>query len=711
MSQPTQASPSHDRTNRLIHATSPYLLQHAHNPVDWYEWGPEALERARREDKPIFLSIGYAACHWCHVMAHESFEDPQIAAIMNRLFVNIKVDREERPDIDDQYMQATMIMNQGGGGWPMSVWLTPDLKPFYAGTYFPPEPRWGRPGFGELCEQIGALWKNRRDAIREGADQLADLVRQSLSTAASRPAELSLGTIDQTVASLARAFDARKGGMSGGGTNKFPPSMTLDLFLRAAERLGRESPQARELLPLVETTLDHMAQGGIYDQLAGGFHRYSTDPDWLVPHFEKMLYDEALVSRAYVDAWQVLRKPLYRRIACETFDYVIADLQSPQGGFYSTRDADSEGEEGRYYVWTRDEVLRLLGPVDGPRACAYFDIRQGGNWQDPHAPGAPKNILHTPRALEAVARDEGVEPAELERSINRARRVLLDARAQRAAPALDDKILCEWNGLMISSLARGGASFGEPRYIAAAARAADYLLREQRRDGRLLRTARGDQRGRHAFLTDYACLIEGLLDLHEATLERRWLDEAIALNRLAIELFHDAESGGFYFTAAGHEELLARSKDLRDGATPSGNSVQIMNLLRLKTLLADEQLGNIAQQTIAHLASKVAEAPHAYERFLTGVEFAQSGPIELAVIGGLSDERTTALLRVIRETYLPNRVLLHADPSGAQARLNSPLLRGRELVNGAPAVYVCRGYACRQPVTTPEALRAELEQR
>jgi len=694
------------RTNRLIHATSPYLLQHAHNPVDWYAWGPEALEKAKRENKPIFLSIGYSACHWCHVMAHESFEDEKITAVMNRYFVNIKVDREERPDLDTLYMQATLLMNQGQGGWPMSVWLTPDLKPFFAGTYFPPCAKWGRPGFKELCEKIGQAWEENRDALVASADRLTQAVRHTLATSVES-ATLSLEAIDRTVQTVAAAFDPQRGGLRSEG-NKFPPNMTLDLFLRVAARRGSTDPLSKRLRELTEVSLDRMARGGIYDQLGGGVARYSTDPDWHIPHFEKMLYDQALVSRVYVDAYQLAKKSLYRRIAAETFDYVLADLQSPEGGFYSTRDADSEGEEGKYYVWTKDEIVGVLGAEDAELFCSFYDVSDVGNWPDPHAPGVPKNVLHIPRDLEAVARLNRIAPEELERRLEVARRKLLEARQRRVPPGLDDKIIVEWNGLMIASLARGGAVLEEPKYVAAAARAASFILDRQCKNGRLLRVYRGGRTLDAAFLTDYACLIEGLLELYEATFEPRWLDQAVALNAAAIRHYYDEAHGGFFFTADDHEQLIARTKDLRDGATPSGNSVQLMNLLRLSVMLGDEKLRTLADTTMQLFAADVLQAPGSNDRFLASAEFALLGPVELAVVGDPADPRTRGLLRVIHGTYLPHRVLMLMNPPRPTDNPKSPLLENRSLVQGRAAVYVCRNYVCQRPATTPEELAAQL---
>jgi hypothetical protein len=700
----SQASPA----NRLANATSPYLRQHAHNPVDWYEWGPAALEKSRREDKPIFLSIGYAACHWCHVMAHESFEDPDVAAVLNEHFVNIKVDREERPDLDDVYMQATLVLNQGQGGWPMSVWLTPDLKPFFAGTYFPPGGEGGRPGFRGLCQAIWKAWQQHRDEIATQADKLTDVVRLSLRAAPTTGLVPSVATVDQAAELLAGAFDTVSGGLVSGTTNKFPPSMALDVLLRSAVRRAPGAARRQQLVELTTRTLGHMAMGGIYDQLGGGFHRYSTDVEWHVPHFEKMLYDQALVSRIYLDACQLLRKPLYARIARGTLDYVLADLQAPEGGFYSSRDADSEGIEGKYYVWTRAGVLEILGPEDGELFCAHFDVSESGNWKDAHDPDMAKSVLRELRSYECCGKLYGITPAECERRLTRGRQKLLAARARRVPPALDDKILCEWNGLMIASLARGGCVLGEPKYIEAAARAADFLLQQQVRGGRLLRSYCRGRAATTAFLADYAGLSEGLLELYEATFERRWLDQAIELNRRAIAQYWDAQGGGFFFTAADHEPLLARRKDIRDGAVPAGNSVELMNLLRLSAMLGDEELRTRADRTMKVFAGEEQNSPWMAERFLAAVDFACAGPVEIAIVGDPSQAQTQALLRQVYDTYLPNRVLMLHNPARPADSVQSPLLANRPAVDGKPTAYVCRNYECRRGVTTPAELAEQL---
>jgi uncharacterized protein YyaL (SSP411 family) len=641
-------------------------------------------------------------------MAHESFEDPNIAAVMNRAFVNIKVDREERPDLDELYMQATLILNQGQGGWPMSVWLTPDLKPFFAGTYFPPASRYGRPGFKQLCEQIGAAWEEHHDQIVAQADKLTAAVEQSLRAQPADGVQLTLATVDDAAESLAGAFDKVSGGMSGGGTNKFPPSMALDLLLRSAVRRGEDSARRKQFLQLSELTLDHMALGGIYDQLGGGFHRYSTDVEWHVPHFEKMLYDQALVSRIYIDAYQLTGKPLYRRIVAETFDYVLEDLQSPAGGFYSTRDADTDGEEGKYYVWTRAEVMDVLGEECGEKFCAVYDVRESGNWNDPHAPGEPKNVLRMLRDVTCIAKMYGIEPDEVRERIVNTKEKLLAARAQRTVPGRDEKILVEWNGLMIASLARGGRVLGEQCYVDAARRAAEFILDKQYTDGRLLRAWREGRKLETAFLSDYANMIEGLLELYEATFEQRWLTHAAKLNQQVLELFWDEQHGGFFFTADDHEQLIARSRDVRDNAVPSGNSVQLMNLLRLSVLLGDSDLRKRAEAQMAAFAGDVTKAPWAAERFLAAVDFAHAQPVEIAVVGDPADQATQALLQVVYQRYLPNRVLMLKNPKAAESGPDTPLLKNRTMIDDKPTAYVCQNFVCRQPVTSPEELAAQL---
>ena len=690
-------------TNRLIHSTSPYLLQHAHNPVDWYPWGPEALNKARQEDKPIFLSVGYAACHWCHVMEHESFENQEVAAVLNQHFVCIKVDREERPDIDDLYMQATLAMT-GSGGWPMSVFLTPDLKPFLAGTYFP------RTQFLQLLGAVGDAWENRRKELDTQAGHVADYLKQWAAGPKAGETAISREMIANNARVIADHFDARLGGISGGGTNKFPPSMSMDLLLREYRRTGQ-----KRYLELVELTLERMAAGGIYDQLGGGIHRYSTDLYWLVPHFEKMLYDQALVADIYLHAYQLTRKPLYARVAGEILDWVLRDLRSPEGGFYSTLDADSEGLEGKYYVWTMPQVEQVLGADDARLFCAYYDVTEAGNWDERfgHAPPGPKNILNVKRDMETVAKLHGLPMETLRDRLRAAREKLLAERSQRVPPGLDDKILTSWNGMMIASLARGYRVLDEPRYRDGAVAAAGFVLKNLRKDGRLLRSYRRGKAHLAGYLDDYANLIDGLLWLYETTFELRWLETAAELNDLAVEHFFDEKGGAFFYTADDHEELLARAKDSRDGATPSGNSVMAMNLLRLAVLLNRPDLREKADSIFKTFAGQAAGQPGSMERLLAAADFRLDPPREVAVVGPPDDPRTGVLLRTVYQAYVPNKVVALLDPTSpaaAEAARRVPLLAEKKMLDGAPTAYVCRNYACQAPTADPAKLAEQLQQ-
>ena len=699
----TTSAPRH--TNRLIHATSPYLLQHAHNPVDWHEWGSEALEKAKKEDKPIFLSIGYSACHWCHVMERESFENDDIAAVLNRHFIPIKVDREERPDLDDIYMAATQAMTRSGG-WPMSVWLTPDQKPFYAGTYFPPDDRFGRPGFKRVLEFLAETWNKDRQKALSQATSLTDAVT-ALTAVEAGDSIPSADTVEKAAQMLSRAFDADKGGISGGGTNKFPPSMAMDLLLRAYHKSVQsgDATSNAKLLELVELTLSRMAHGGIYDQLGGGIARYSTDVDWLVPHFEKMLYDQALVCDIYLKAYQLTKKPLYARIAREILDYVIADLQSTEGGYYSTRDADSEGHEGKFYVWSRAEVMQRLGEKSGPMFCDYYDITDTGNWE-----GA--NILRVLRPLEAVAKQHNMEPSTLEQSLATSRKALFDAREKRVKPHLDDKILASWNGLMIASMAKAGRILGDDRYRVSASRAADFILTTMTRDGRLLRTSRMGKAHTPAFLDDHAFMIEALLNLYETTFDLKWLDRAEQLNADVLKHFRDAKDGGFFFSADDAEKTLVRTKDAGDGATPSGNSVQLMNLLRLSILLDRKDLTDEARRLMHAFSKQISESPFRAERMLSAIDFHHRRPREVAFVANRADAaRLDELIDAAWRNYTPNVVfarLLVDDADAGVTQKRIPLLAEKTPPGGKPAAYVCRNFACRAPVSEPARLIDEL---
>lgn len=678
-----EALPRH--TNRLTHETSPYLLQHAHNPVDWYPWGDEALRRAREESRPILLSIGYSACHWCHVMAHESFEDEAIAELMNQYFVCIKVDREERPDLDAIYMAATIALNHGQGGWPMTVFLTPDMQPFFAGTYFPPRNGLGRPGFPTILKRIAELWREQPDALRTQAAEITERLRED--SRPPLPLPVGQAEIAAAVAHFASTFDPAFGGF--GPAPKFPAATALSLLLRHHRRTGDA-----HALQMVRTTLNAMAHGGIYDQIGGGFHRYSTDGRWLVPHFEKMLYDNALLVRTYLEAFQVAGDPFYRRIATELLDYILREMTAPEGGFYSATDADSEGEEGKFYVWTPTEIEAILAGEEARVFCAYYDITESGNWEGTSIP----NIR---RAAAQVAAKLGISVEELQSSLDRARPKVYEARQQRVPPGLDDKILTAWNGMMVSAMAEGYRVLGEPRYFEGAVRAADFLLRTLvRPDGRLLRTYRNGSAHLNAYLEDYACLCEGLIDLYEAGGEVRYLREAVRLAERLLTDFVGEESGAFYTTSRDHESLILRHREGTDGATPSGNAVAASALARLSFHLARNDLRRAAERAIAAFGTQIAVYPHAFAKSLAVADLLLEGPAELALIGNPGEAGFEALRREIGRHYLPNRIIAYHNPTEGQAS-DFPLAKGKGLVGGRATLYICRHFTCEAPITDP----------
>ena len=678
----------HPHANRLAGSTSPYLLQHAHNPVDWYPWGEAALARAREEDKPVLLSIGYSACHWCHVMAHESFENEAIAALMNEHFVSVKVDREERPDLDDIYMAATMAMNHGQGGWPMTVFLTPDQRPFFAGTYFPPEDRHGRPGFPAILRRIAELWRDNRPALERVGGELAAHLRNST--------EPSPGTVDLDAAftritdQLAATFDPAWGGF--GRAPKFPPATLLRLLL-LVDRRG--DPRA---LPMVRRTLDGMARGGMYDQIGGGFCRYSTDNAWLVPHFEKMLYDNALLARAYLEGYQVTADPFYRQVATEVLDYILREMTAPEGGFYSATDADSEGVEGKFFVWTPAELQAVLGP-DAALAAAWFDVSEMGNWEG-------RSIPRTPRTLAEVAVEFGMDAGKASARLAEARRALYTARSRRVKPGLDDKVLTAWNGLMIGAMAEGTRVLGEKRWLAAATRAADFVLEQLRtEDGRLLRSWRAGTAHLNAYLEDYAFLGNGLLDLYEAGGGAHYLDETRYLaERLQADF--TAPGGGFFSTSAGHETLLVRHREGHDGAVPAANAVAAQLLARLSFHLGRHDFRGAAQNAIDAWGAASAREPRAFAQSLLTLAFLREGPVELAFIGPADDAALVDLRREVGRHFLPHRIIGHHDPAPGPA--TQPLLAEKTLVDGRAALYVCRNFACRRPVSRHEEVAAAL---
>jgi uncharacterized protein YyaL (SSP411 family) len=662
-------------SNRLAKETSPYLLQHARNPVDWYPWGEEAIERARREGKPILLSIGYSACHWCHVMERESFEDPAVARIMNEHFVNVKVDREERPDIDHIYMQAVQAMT-GHGGWPMTLFLTPEGVPFYGGTYFPPAPRHGLPGFPQVLTAIAEAWRTRRDEVVRSSEQVAAELSRSehLRAAAQGLSEEILGSAFHGIAAQA---DEAGGGLA--GAPKFPQPMVWEFVLRYWKRTGDESAER-----LVRTTLTRMARGGIYDQLGGGFHRYSVDARWLVPHFEKMLYDNAQLASLYLHAWLAFGDPEYRRIVEETLDYVLREMTDPAGGFYSAQDADSEGEEGKFFVWTPDEIRDVLGP-DADLALSYWGVDRGPNFEG-------KNILWVPGAPDP----ERIAPL---------RRRLLAARERRVHPARDDKVLAAWNGLAARAFAEAGRVLGRADYVAAATRNVAFVLGAMRDGGRLLRAWKAGRARLKGYLEDYAMTAAALLDVYEATFERRWLDEARRLADALLDLFWDDGVAGFYDTGRDHERLVVRPRNLFDNAVPCGSSVAIETLLRLAVLTGDRRYGDRAVAALRPMADLMARHPTAFGRFLGALDF-HIGPVTEVALVGPSPEALAPLLAEVFGRYRPNRVV--AGAVGDAAGAGSPLLDGRTPVNGKPTAFVCRNYACDVPATDAATLARQL---
>jgi uncharacterized protein len=674
--------------NRLIDETSPYLLQHAWNPVDWYPWGPEALERARSQDRPILLSIGYAACHWCHVMAHESFEDAETAALMNERFVCIKVDREERPDLDGIYMDAVQAMT-GQGGWPMTVFLTPEGGPFYAGTYYPKVDRPGMPSFKKVLLAVDDAWQRRRDDARHQGAQVVELIAAqagSLAEGAGQPEE---ATLRQAFDGLQRAFDPTWGGF--GPAPKFPQPMTLEFLLRCHLR-GFEGA-----LDMAELTLNRMASGGIFDQLGGGFHRYSTDGRWLVPHFEKMLYDNAQLVRLYTHAWQLTGFSRYRRIASRTADYLLRELRHPAGGFFSSQDADSEGVEGRFFVWSYDELVA----VGGEPVARWLAATPQGNWEH-------TNVLWTPYSAEAVAKEAGLSVEDFEREILAARPRLFDAREGRVHPATDDKVLAAWNGLAITALAEAGRTFRERRYLDAAVAAAEFVLGELRDDrGRLLRSWRDGRRGGPGYLDDHACMADACLTLYETTFDLRWLRQAKRLAEATVELFADP-GGGFYQTGADAEELVVRPRELFDNAVPSGSSVAADVLQRLGRLTGNEDWERVGLAAVQPVLGVLARAPTGFGHALGAIDFALARVREVAVVGQPGADDTSALLAQVWRTYQPNRVVASAAPDDAAAQREVPLLAERTARGGRATAYVCEHFVCQQPVTEPGELAAQL---
>ena len=675
--------------NRLANETSPYLLQHANNPVDWYPWGEEALQRSKNEDKPILLSIGYSACHWCHVMERESFEDEATALLMNEYFVSIKVDREERPDLDAVYMEAVQMLT-GSGGWPMTVFLTPEGKPFYGGTYFPPVDRFNMPGFPRLLESVARSYRDSRSEI----DRVTNQITEQLGRTGQIPkgdSPVTVETLHQAYTVLATNFDYQNGGH--GTAPKFPQAMNLEVLLRYY-RHGYND----RALEMVDLTLEKMARGGIYDQIAGGFARYSTDAYWLVPHFEKMLYDNALLSRLYLHAHQATGRGMYRRIAEETLDYILREMTGPEGGFYSATDADSEGEEGKFFVWTPSEIEAVLGD-EAAIFSGFFGVTQAGNFEG-------NNILNIKQKASDYARQQGIALERLVDVVERGKNSLLTEREKRVHPLLDDKVLASWNGMMLRSFSEAGSALSREDYLDAAIKNASFLLETMRPHGKLLRTYRAGQAKLSGFLEDYSFVADGLLALYEATFNQRWLDASVDLADRMIQLFWDDGVGGFYDTSIEHDQLVVRPRDVLDNAQPCGGSVATEVLLKLAVITGNEEYRVKAATPLRTLKDLMGRAPAGTGQWLAALDFYVSTPKEVVIIGPREDSKTAALLQTVNGNFHPNKVLVGAENEGEHGL---PLLASRGMINGEPTAYVCENYTCQLPVTTPEELSVQLK--
>ena len=669
------------RPNRLVHEKSPYLLQHAYNPVDWYPWGEEAFQKAVRENKPIFLSIGYSTCHWCHVMESESFEDEEVAKILNENFVSIKVDREERPDIDNIYMAVCQAMT-GSGGWPLNIFMTQERKPFYAGTYFPKTERYGNPGFIAILKQISNLWKTNSDSVVASSEQVTKVI-QSMAT--TTPGELlNEETLKHAYEQLRDTFDYIYGGF--GSSPKFPTPHNYTFLLRWWKRSS--DPTALEM---VEKTLERMGRGGMYDQLGGGFHRYSTDEYWLVPHFEKMLYDQALSAIAYTEAYQATGKAYYADIVRDIFQYVLRDMTSPDGGFYSAEDADSEGVEGKFYVWTSDEIIKALGEKEGKIFCDYYDVSDEGNFEG-------ENILHIDKPFDAFAKLEGINPDKLQEVLRIAREKLFAVREKRLRPHKDDKILTSWNGLMIAAFAKAARALNEPGYAQVAAHATNFILNTLYENKEtLLRRYRQGQASIPGYLDDYAYFVWGLIELYEATFKTKYLKTALEIHKDMIENFWDEKGGGFFFSGKKNEQLIAQSKDIYDGATPSGNSVAFLNGLRLGRMTGNRDLEKIAEQMIKTFSDTIRQYPLGYTQFLCALDFAL-GPTKEIVIAGEPDQKDTdQILMEIGRRFLPRKVLLLRSQKDRSLEEIAQFVKEQKPIDNKATAYICENYACKAP--------------
>ncbi len=686
--------------NRLIKEKSPYLLQHADNPVDWRPWGKEAFLKARDEDKPVFLSIGYSTCHWCHVMERESFQDPEVARLMNQTFVSIKVDREERPDLDSVYMSVAQAMS-GRAGWPLTIIMTPEKKPFYAATYIPKHTRMGMPGMLDLVPRVSKLWQDQKQRVTDIADKIvAEINRPSPECASHAPGEEDLR---QAFEQLIRNFDHINGGF--GAEPKFPSPHNYAFLLRCYART-----KDKEALDSAEKTLQAMSRGGIFDHLGYGFHRYSTTADWLVPHFEKMLYDQALLAMLYTEAFQATGKREYEETLRKILEYVLRDLASPEGGFYSAEDAESEGEEGKFYLWTLDQVKEALEPEQVELASKVFNVQPEGNFFDPAAGRKTgDNILHMKKPLPELARNLGMDEEELENAVSGIRETLLVGREKREHPFLDDKVLADWNGLMIAALAKAGRALSEPVYVAAAARAADFVLTEMRTPGgRLLHRWRHGDADIHGFLEDYSYLCWGLVELYEADFRSERLRAALELTGVMLEHFWDEREGGFFISADYAEQTIVRHKDAFDGAMPSGNSVAALNLFRLGRIIGDPEMESRAEEVIKAFYCTIQKAPAAFTHMLSALDFAIGPASEVVIAGERGSDDTDSMLSALEQGFVPNKVVILRPEEDHEIAELVPYLENMEMLGGKATAYVCRNFQCKQPVTDPDKMMEAL---
>ena len=678
--------------NRLANETSPYLLQHAGNPVDWYPWGEEAFVKARSEDKPILLSVGYSACHWCHVMEHESFENEAIAALMNENFVSIKVDREERPDLDEIYMNAVQLLTKRGG-WPMTVFLTPEGKPFYGGTYYPPEDRHGMPGFPRVLTAVVEAYRNKPQDVARNVDQLVSALHR-MSLLSETGGDMSVEVLTRGAEGLTPAYDSANGGF--GRAPKFPNAGVFNLFLRSYRLSGN-----RRYLDMITETLRKMAEGGMYDQLGGGFHRYSVDDKWLVPHFEKMLYDNGQLAQVYAEAYRITKDGFFKRVVEETLEYVLREMCQSEGGFYSAQDADSEGEEGKFFVWTREEVLELLGKENGEIFCRFYDVSDLGNFEG-------KSIPHPILTVEQAGKYFSKSEQEIEAVLAESRARLFTEREKRVKPFRDEKVIVSWNGLMLSGVAAAYAITGDPRIREAGARTVDFIFTRMFDKGLLLHTYKDGEAKLLAYLDDYAFLIAGLLDLFEATHETELLERSKALARTMVEEFWDQDNGGFFYTGKSHEQLISRTKPGFDSSIPSGNSVAASVLLRLHHYAGEPDLLERAEKILRLHYDAMAKEPFGLSNMLGALDYHLSKPAEVVMVAARDDPDAGGIVRQVQESYLPNKTLQWVSPDARLEEI-SPLLEGKTQVDGKATVYVCRNFTCAPPVTDWEGLRPLLE--